>query len=386
MNVTHVLGHNSNWNIESYLQQGIGDYFLITAFTHGINFDEKKGVKDVLDISMIDLQFYGKKSSGDISGGKLSEFLFHPANCDDDQITSVYFENCLKRAIQFQKEKGFKNIIIPHFYENEEVGDIIETITKINRHVNSIREDGEKYFMTLPFANHIIIDRHKVEEILFACTDMDISFDGYFITSENKPEFKKKLTTDIKILRNLSKVFKTLKLQGFETIYGYANWDAIIILAQTDIDYITVGTYENLRNFDIRRFTENQSGGSSKGFYFTEKLLNMIRADDVTKIRDTGFLSLIRNERNIFSDIILDAGYVWNIHKPDVNKNYLLAIDRLLKEIASIENLDERKQYVFNLVEGALTLYNRLEQNHVYLDNESSNYHLNTWKTVLGSS
>jgi len=386
MKVTQVLGHNSNWNVESYLEHDIGDYFLITAFTHGVDFDKKKTIKPVIEHSMIDLQFYGKKSSGDISKGCLSEFPFHPANCGDEEVTSVYFDNCLKQAISYQIEKGFKNIIIPHFYENEEVTDIIATIKKINHYLNKNRIEGHKYFMTLAFAHHVIIDKVKVEEILFCCTDMDISFDGFFVTCENKPETKKKLTTEIKILRNLSKVFTTLKQQDFETIYAYANWDAIIMLAQTDIDYITIGSYENLRKFDIARFTEDQSGGGSKGFYFSEKLLNMIRANDLTNIRDMGQLDLIRNDRNIFSDIILKSGYAWNIHKPDVNKNYLLSIDRLLHEIAEIKNLADRKAFVLTLIQRAIDNYNTLEENYVYLDNESSNYHLNTWKSYLASS
>lgn len=386
MKVTHVLGHNSNWNVESYLDHDIGDYFLITAFTHGVDYDKKKGFKSILDLSMLDLQFYGKKTSGDISGGKLGEFSFHPANCGEDEVTSVYFDNCLKQAIAYQEDKGLENVIIPHFYENEEVADIVATIKKINQYVIKNRKSEHKYFMTLAFANHVILDKLKVEEILFHCTDMDIAFDGYFITCENKAEVKKKLTTEIKIFRNLSKILKTLKEQQFETIYAYANWDAIIMLAQTDIDYITIGTYENLRKFDIARFTEDQSGGGSKGYYFSEKLLNMIKANDLTIIKDMGQLELIRNDRNIFSDIILKPGYAWNIHKPDVNKNYLLAIDRLLHKIADIENLDERKSFVLNLIDGAISRYNTLEANHVYLDNESSNYHLNTWKSYLASS
>lgn len=386
MNVTHVLGHNSNWSIESYLNHDIGDCFLITAYTHGVDFDQKKAFKNILDVSMIDLQFYGKKNSGTIEGGKLSEFDFHPANCSDDDITSEYFLNCVKRAINYQKKKGFQNIIIPHFYENEEVSDIIETIKIINRYIIKTREDGYRYFMTLPFANHVIIDRHKVDEILNACTDMHIEFDGFFITCENKPETKRKLTVDLKVLKNLSKVLKTLKQQDFLTIYAYANWDAIIMLAQTDIDYITIGTYENLRKFDIRRFTEDQSGGGSKGFYFSEKLLNMVRADDVKLIRDTGHIDLIRNSKNIFSDIILQPGFQWNIHKPDVNKNYLLAIDRLLRNIADIADLDKRKAYVTGLIDDAIARYNTLEGEFVYLDNESSNYHLNIWKTYLAKA
>lgn len=385
MKITQALGHNSNWNLDSYFQQNIGDYFLITAFTHGINYDSKKNLKAVLDISMLDLQFYGKNAN--IKKGKLKEFPFHTSNRDINEVTSVYFEDCTKKAIQFQLEKKIKNIIIPLFYENEEVKDIINAIKILNTYISKLNNKGNhKFFMTLPFANHIIIDKDKVEEILFACSDMEICFDGYFITCENNPEFRKKLTTDIKILRNLSRVFKTLKQHDFETIYAYANWDAIIYLAQTDIDYITIGTYETLRNFNIKRFTEDISGGNSKGYYFSEKLLNMIKADDVTTIRDTGNLQYLKNEKNIFSDIILKENYLWNIHKPDVNKNYLLSISKLLNTISNISDLKLRKEFVMDLIENAINNYNALESKRVFLNNESSNYHLNVWKTYLANS
>ena len=384
MKVTHVLGHNSNWNIDSYLKNEIGDYFLITAFTHGKSYESKNIFRKIFDISMIDLQFYGKNVQ--ISGGKLDEFSFHPINKEDENVTNVYFDTCAKKAIKYQIERGFKNIIVPLYYENEEVQDIITTIKKLNRYVANHQTKNVKFFMTLPFANHIIINKEKVDELLFACTDMDICFDGFFITCENKPEFRRKLTTDIKVIRNLSKILKTLKFQGFKTIYAYANWDAILYLAQTDIDYITIGSYENLRNFDIKRFTEDISGGGSKGYYFSEKLLNMIRADDITLIQETNNLDYVKNTKNIFSDIILRQGYPWNIHKPDVNKNYLLAINRLLKKIAKIKEIDIRKKYVLSLILDAIDNYKILEGKHIYLDNESSNYHLNVWRSYLANS
>jgi hypothetical protein len=240
--------------------------------------------------------------------------------------------------------------------------------------------------MTLPFAHHIIINKEKVEQILVGVTDMDIVFDGYFVTCENKPEARKKISTDPKIFTCLSQIFKTLKLQDFKTIYGYANWDAIIYLAQTDIDYITIATFENLRNFDIKRFIEKGSGGPSKGFYFSEKLLNMIKADDLTSIRATNNLELIKNEKNIFSDIILNENFPWSSVKPDVNKNYLLAISDLIKKISQIRNMSDRKKYVLELITNAIDIYNELEDRNVFLQNESSNYHLHSWKTYLANS
>lgn len=213
---------------------------------------------------------------------------------------------------------------------------------------------------------------------------MSINFDGYFVVCENKPEQGYKLTIDNRIITNLSTVLRILKRQEFETIYAYANWDAILYLAQTDIDYITIGTYENLRNFSIRRFTEDTSGGKSDGYYFSEKLLNMIRAKDITNIRSNGMLGDIENKKNIFSDLILDPNYSWNIHKPDVNKNYLLSISRLLLEISKIKNIQERILYVLFLIQDAINLYEKLDDNYVaFGGSESKNYHLDVWKQYL---
>ena len=136
MKVAHVLGHNSNWNVDIHNQQGVGDYFIITAFTHGWNFDDKPLIKKIRSKALIDLQFYGKNAI--TKGGKLNEFHFHPCNQDDDEATNVYFINCVKQAIQFQINKKFDNIVIPLFYENDELSEIIRTIKEVNKYLSNI--------------------------------------------------------------------------------------------------------------------------------------------------------------------------------------------------------------------------------------------------------
>ena len=42
MKLIQILGHNSNWNIESYNEQNIGDGFLIAAFTFGSHYQENQ--------------------------------------------------------------------------------------------------------------------------------------------------------------------------------------------------------------------------------------------------------------------------------------------------------------------------------------------------------
>lgn len=382
MKIIQVLGHNFKWNIDSFLEQQIGDELLITAFTFGNRFLENNRINSLLDRCMIDLQFYGKKRK--ISSGKLQEFSFHPSNYEDSESTNIYVINCIKEAINYQISTGFTKIIIPLFYDSDSWKEIIPMIREVNKYVKDFDILGLKFYMTIPLAFDIIRDKNIVDEILFALTDKDIHFDGYYVVCENKPEQGHKISTDLRLITNLSSVFKTLKGQGFETIYSYANWDAIIYLAQTDIDYITIGSYENLRNFSIKRFTEDISGGKSDGYYFSERLLNMVRAKDIVNIRQNGQINKIRNSRNIFSDVILHSDYFWNIHKPDVNKNYLLSISRLLKEISNIEDSSKRILYVLKMIEDAINVYQDLDDNYiVFAGSESKNYHLEIWKQYL---
>lgn len=381
MKILQVLGHNYKWNLDAFHLNGVGDGFLISAFTFGDTFLSEQRVSGLIDKCAIDLQFYGKKTP--INKGHLRDFNFHPINNDEDLTTSTYIPSCMIQAIRYQEKVGFNKVIIPISYETDNCRDVLGLIKSANQYVKKHKKNGIKYYMTIPFSYDIIRNNDSVEATLVAITDMDIVFDGYFIVCETKPEQGHKITVDPKIITNLSAVFKTLKYQNFETIYGYANWDAMVYLAQTDIDYVTIGTFENLRNFSIKRFTQDMSGGASKGYYFSEKLLNMIKAQDLENIRHNKLLKIIAN-KNIFSDEILDSNYVWSTQKPGVNKNYLLAVSKLLTEIAEIDDIKERTIFVLNKIQEAIDTYNELDDKYVALAaSESQNYHLAVWQQYL---
>ncbi|MBL0742740.1 hypothetical protein [Chryseolinea lacunae] len=389
MKTLHLIGHMHKWNLDSHFKNGVGDGFIFCAYSFPYGYFDHETMNDypmneVLAKSMIDLQYYGKKESGNINKGKLSTYPFHPAaNPDSEQQTEVYIENAIRAGIRYQISIGLNNIVIPNFYENDDLDKLIIVIKNINSWLVSNKVDGKKYYMTIPIANHTVIDASKMDKLLYSLTDIDIQYDGYYIVCEARPEHRQKISTDFKYLNNLSRFLSVLKKQKFETIYSYANWDVLIFLAVTNIDFITIASYENLRNFSIRRFLINEDGGPSKGWYFSEKILNFIKAQLIDLVRSQGGLKVIKNEKNIFSDSCLEEYYAWSNQKPDVHKNYLLSIDRLLKKVASIADLNERKKYVLSLIEDAIHAYRKLEEKKIFLTDESKNYHLETWKSFL---
>lgn len=390
MKILHLTGWFQKWNLDSHYENSIGDGFVWCAYS----FEEGTFAKDkisgyktneILKKSFFDLQYFGKREGGNITKGQLKTYDFHPAaNAKSNEQTNTLIEGLIKKGVKYQIEQlGLTNIIIPNIYENDKQENFIGMVKNINKWLSKNKKNGIKYFMTIPIAQHIIIDEDKIEKLLYNLTDIDIVFDGYYVLCETKPDNRQKLSTDFKYLNNLSTVLSVLKKQKFTTIYSYANWDALVFLTLTDIDYITIGTYENLRNFSIKRFTIDEDGGPSKGWYFSEKLLNFVKAPLLDLVRIQKGIGLIQNERNIFSDAILKEGYQWSNQKPEVHKNYLLSIERLLKELANENDLIKRKKLMIEKIDLAISAYDQLEKRGIFLTDESKNYHLNTWKSFL---
>ena len=385
MEIYHQLGHNSKWNLDSHFINGIGDGFIFSAYSYqygklGSNISGYKP-NDYLPKTLIDHQFYGNKHS---TGGKLESYPYHPINDRSSAGTCVSGIDCIMASIDYQKSLKLNKIIIPCFYYSKDsIDHTVDVLKRINKKVATIK-NGEQFYMTLIFSDDQITDSEYVEKILRAATDMNINYDGYYIASGASLEYKKKISVNISYYSNLLSILKTLKIQGFKTILGYANWDALVFFSLVDIDGISIGTYENLRNFNVTRFTEDAAGGPSKGWYYSEKLLNMVKAQQLGLVRTRKCIPLIANDKNIFSDVILQDEYDWNTHKPDVHKNYLLAVSRKLKELASHKDLAARQNIMLNSIDSSRTLYESLENDHrVFLTDESADYHLGIWSSFL---
>lgn len=384
MKILHQLGHNYKWALDSYFENKIGDGFILSAK------DIKKekigqplsnySSDRYLPISFLDLQFYGSKDS---MGGFLDTYEFHPINHKDKETVAGTID-AVKAGVNFQEHVGFKNILVPNVYMHPEKAERSSMlINEINGYIKKEKKNSCQYFMTIPISGDTIRNDKEVEKLLQELTDMQIVFDGYYIVCESNLEYKKKLSTDFKYYSNLGKILFTLKKQGFQTILGFSNVDAIVFSVMADIDYISIGTYENLRKFTLGRYTEKANGGASEGWYYSEKIFNFIKARQLEIFRTRGVLEKIRNKDNVFSEIILTDGYGWNTHHPDVHKNYLLAISRQLTELNAIPFGKIRLSSLEKKIEDAKILYQEIAKDGIYLDDESSNYHLATWLSAI---
>lgn len=386
MKLLHLLGHNQKWAMDAHFQNEIADGFIFGAYN--FKYDAFSGTisgykpEQYMDISLFDAQFYANK---DAQGGKLDTYPFHPLHSKKSDKTEVDGIDLIFKAIEFQESEEFAAVIIPNFRSDSAIK-TVKRIGRINKRLGSRKNSEKKYYLTIQINYDILQDSDNLEVLLDCMTDRSIVFNGYYLALEGKDEFRSKLCLDIKFMTNLLTIFQTLNKQRFEIIYPYANFDAILYYSLCDIDYISIGTYENLRKFSLDRFLGDKGGGPSKGWYFSEKLLNFIKAQNVLLFHNKKCVNLISNHDNIFSDAILNPRYIWNTHKPDVHKNYLLAISRIFTELSEYKP-KARAQLLLEKIESARELYEKLWTDYrIKLLDESSDRHLGEWLTFLAAN
>jgi hypothetical protein len=384
MKLLHLLGHNHKWALDAYFQNNIGGGFIFGAFNFQyLAFNGKisgYSQDEYLGVSLFDPQFYANKVA---EGGKLGSYPFHPLHSDASDITEFDTLELVYDAVQFQENKNFFAIIVPNFYADN-FQKSLKYIDRINERMKNTMTDEREYYLTIPIAYDHILNEQNIERLLFELTDKKINFDGFYLALEAKPEFKNKLCLNADFLLNVLNILRTLKHHGFKIILSYANFDALVYFSLCDIDYISIGTYENLRKFSNDRFIGSIGGGPSDGWYFSEKLLNFVKAPYIAYLRRARCLDLITNESNIFSDAILQPHFAWNTHKPDVHKNYLLSISRLFDELAAIKDIGQRADTLISKIDSARELYSVIWNDYnVKLLEESSDKHLADWLTFI---
>jgi hypothetical protein len=103
-------------------------------------------------------------------------------------------------------------------------------------------------------------------------------------------------------------------------------------------------------------------------------------------VRKNGGILLIGNQSNIFSDTLLQEEFDWNIHKPEVHKNYMMSVTNMLNELALLNTKKEKIQFMLERAVSARNTYKKLEEIGVFFSPESSGYHLPFWQAILTQS
>ena len=381
MRVLHQAGHNTVWNTDSFLKDGAGDGIIYSP-VH-IKSDKLSSADTALkSSSFFDPQFY----IPDSQKTKLHSYEFFPERITDGYSTEEFEGLAYKSAelcLQYQLDNNFDSLIVPAKYFPEMSTEYIERqkAFTVDPFLSVIRDKGLKneIYLTLPITIPMIRDNTYRIELLNWITSYQEIAGVYLLCQFNETS---KQIQDFDKLWSYIEFTNSLCESGLKVILGYCNTEAILYTL-LNCEAVTLGAYENTRNFSIDKFLEEdgERRGPAPRLYIP-KLLNWLRFDTVTEIRqDHPELWAEIYTSTTYSDSILDIKPSFN--KPELYKHHFCTIGSQLNELLQ-KDLNSRKSLVTKWVSDASNLYQKIDDAKVmFFDRNCSGDHLPTWNRIL---
>ncbi len=383
MKVYHQTGHNLKWNIDSY-KEGVGNGLIFSP----INIDADKLLRDteieIKKVSFLDPQLYLLNQAK----GSLETYPFFPENLRSDFSTPDLDNDNLILAelcINYQLQNDFKYLVIPTKYNVENPTNYLIQCTDYFVlpfcEFAKQKQANRKILLSVIIKGIMLTDDDKRNEVLNWITGHQ-NVDGVYLIFENN--FASKQIKDFDYLLNALRLIKVLKDNLMEVHIGYCNTEALLYSIAMP-DSVTIGSYENLRSFGIRRFQETENGPmrSPNARLYSSKLLQWVDYGYIQPMK-----TLVENYSGYFDESAynpltnFEPDYNWQFKKTEPYKHYFYVFDKQIKELQ--ENQTDRIVGLKSTIKNAISLFNKIE-NDVLLDENSDGSHLPTWFNVINA-
>lgn len=380
MKVYHQTGHNYKWNIESFVEDNVGDGLIFSPMNISYSNLEKLS-REVKNVSFFDPQLYLPKDAK----GKLNTYKFFPTNLVDGFKTPDFNSTkteIAKECISFQTDNDFKYIVIPARYFEVIPSDyydqffnyIIEPFLTIVSKKNIEKE----ILLTLIVKQSYLMNDNNLKELLNWVTALP-EIDGVYLIFEN--DIQSKLIKNAGYLFSILKFIHILKSNELSVHIGYCNLEGIIF-SIANPDSISMGSYENLRKFRINRFESkvNKPWPPNPRLY-SSLLLQMI---------DYGYLDGIKTlspewnkvfEDSKYHPIMFQPDYNWHFQKPETYKHFFLTYYKQILKFPSGQF--EKIEYLKSSLNKAIEIFLQFKENGIILDDNSDGSHLPFWLTSV---
>jgi hypothetical protein len=383
MKVYHQTGHNLKWNIDSY-KEGVGNGLIFSP----INIDADKLLRDteieIKKVSFLDPQLYLLNQAK----GSLETYPYFPGNLKSDFSTPDLDNDNLILAelcINYQLQNDFEYLVIPTKYNAENPTNYLIQCTDYFVlpfcEFAKQMQANKKILLSVIIKGIMLTDDDKRNEVLNWITGHQ-NVDGVYLIFENN--FASKQIKDFDYLLNALRLIKVLKDNQMEVHIGYCNTEALLYSIAMP-DSVTIGSYENLRSFGIRRFQETENGPmrSPNARLYSSKLLQWVDYGYIQPMK-----TLVENYSGYFDESAynpltnFEPDYNWQFKKTEPYKHYFYVFDKQIKELQ--ENQTDRIAGLKSTIKNAISLFNKLE-NDVLLDENSDGSHLPTWFNVINA-
>ena len=314
-----------------------------------------------------------------------SSYPFFPGNLKAGFLTSdldVTNEIIAKECIDYQIKAELKYVIIPTRYIDVPLTKYIEQMSRnfvtpfLNyRERNNI---NSPFLLTVVVRQSVLIDETSRDELLNWMTGIQ-NICGFYLIFDNNISTKQ--IRDFDYLRNALFFIHVLKMNLLEVHIGYTNTEGLIYSAAMP-DSISMGSYENLRNFRISRFevAEKNKMRSPNARLYSSKLLQWIEYNYIQSMRQ-----MLPNYEEMFDNteyrpLMFTPTYQWHFSKPELYKHYfeVFSVQVGNLPVVQIERIDNLLKQIVD----AIDCFRHIKE-HVLLDDDSGDAHLPIWYNVL---
>ncbi|HUM96355.1 MAG TPA: hypothetical protein PK275_00790 [Chitinophagaceae bacterium] len=380
MKVYHQTGFRQNWNIESF-QQGVGDGLIYSP----INLDADKLLhldNSIKQTGFLDPQLYLLNEAK----GTLDTYPYFPGNIKPDYSTPDLDNSNLLLAqlcVDFQLQNNFDYIVIPtRYYTDNPTNYFLQSsdyfVTPFCDYLRA-KDIKKKILLSVIVKGIMLTDVDKRNETLNWITGQNV--DGVYLIFEDN--FPSKQIKDFEFLLNTIRFIRVLKENSMEVHIGYTNTEAILYSVAMP-DSVTVGSYENLRSFGIKRFQDLENGPmrAPRARLYSSQLFQWMDYQYIDAMS-----SLIDNYQNYFDEtefrpLMFTPDYNWQFQKPEPYKHYFYVFDRQIKSLPASQT--DRLEAIKAQIKRAIGLFKTIEES-VLLDDDSDGSHLPTWFNVVNA-
>lgn len=378
LGLLHQVGHNSNWNVESFQTDGCGDGLILSPL-HQAKATVEKLPYATRAASIFDPQFYLPSSRKP----KLLTYPFFPEQVDGGFQTATFVAHSSEVAeacINFQIEQGFRKVVVPTRYINQMYPTYFDQQRMFTVDAFMEHAGDRALCLSVALTAPMIQDADWRRRVLNWITSFP-NVDEVYVMYEHDRNTKQ--IQDAQFLTDCLKFCSDVMDTGLGLVLGYTNTEGLIYSAAGDLT-ITMGAFENTRIFSVDKFLESEGERRGpKARIYLAGLLNWVQFEDAKRIRDRA----PRVWQQVYSATPWADEALTRLVEPTFNqsplyKHYFRNMQDQVNELRPL-SLAERRTLLIHKVDASLAAYREIELIGIPLERHGQAGHLQEWRRAL---
>lgn len=378
LQLLHQVGHNSNWNVESFEQDNCGDGLILSPLHQNVAAVEKLS-PSTRSKSIFDPQFYLPSSRKP----KLQTYSFFPEAVDGGFQTSTFTAHVAGIAadcIDFQKKMGFRTIVVPTRFLDELYTDYFDRQRRFTVDAFMEAAGGKAVCLSIAVTAAMIEDEGFRTRLLNWITSYPNVEEVYLMYQHVRDT---KQVQDASFLKSCNVFFGEIVGSGLKLTVGYTNVEGLLFATAANIT-VSMGSFENTRIFSVEKFLESEGERRGpKARIYLAGLLNWVQFQDAKTIqtRAPEIWKAVYNPTK-WADIALALPVEPTFNQPQLYKHFFKNIHDQVSSMKAL-SLPQRRLELLERLRQARIFYSQLSASGIELEKHGRGGHIEAWLKVL---